>query len=160
MDDEHAEVAKVADHRERLAGGPGPADDARDAGDLGQGRLRLGDAGGVGGEGDPAGGGRDRGPAARLKHAQVPGAVPAHGVAGEVDTRGVDLQGRVGQCEAEDLQGIQTTPLFPVKAEGAAVGGAEDVQVGLGGVGLDVADALDAGAVQGEDDAGGGDGGV
>jgi hypothetical protein len=75
--------------------------------------------------------------------------VTAHRVAGQVGPAGV--RPKLLLCPLEDLERIETAPVFPVEPVRAAIRGCHDVQAGLARVGLGLPDPFHRRAVEGQD---------
>ena len=104
----------------------------------------------VGPEADPARAGGDRGKSVREIHAQVPGAVSAHRMAGQVSPSRVGLEEILSLFEHFD--GVEASPIFPVEAVRTAIGRRDDMEPRLAGVCLSLADRLDRRAVERKDE--------
>ena len=103
---------------------------------------------GVGEEADPAGAGADGGEAIREQRTELPRAVAAHRMAGEVDALRVRVQLSLGQVQ--NFQGIQSSPGFPIKAIGPAIGRRDEMAPAFRRVGVGLADGFHARAVDGK----------
>ena len=73
----------------------------------------------------------------------------SHGMARQVSPTRVRLESLLGQVK--HLHGIKSTPVFPVESVRTAVGGGDDVQAGLGGIGLRLTDPFDGRAMESQD---------
>ena len=79
----------------------------------------------------------------------MPGAVAAHGMAGQIDAGRVVLQALAGNFQ--HLHGVHAAEVFPVEAIGPAVGRRDEVEPALRGIGGALTDAFHAGAVARQD---------
>jgi len=98
----------------------------------------------------PCGAGCDTQPEVGIVRTQMPGAVAAHRVAGEIDAARLRTGRR--RCVGEHFVGVLAAPVLPVEAERATVGRCNDPQVGLGRIAVRLVTRMHAGPVEGEND--------
>ena len=82
----------------------------------------------------------------------MPGAVPAHRMAGEIGSLWVRLESPLSMIE--HLDRIETAPVFPVEPVRATIGGCDDVQTRLARIALRLTDAFDSRSVKRENQSG------